>query len=178
MSFPRYHSYRESGVEWLGDVPAHWAVVPFKHVIQRIESGTSVNAVDTPAANGERGVLKTSCVYSGEFNAAENKAILPEEYDRASCPVRAGTLIVSRMNTPDLVGAAGLVRAEAEELYLPDRLWQLHIKNCEPAFVHFWTATAAYRSQVSNVLLGHEFEYAELSSGSTANVLVSKSPTA
>ncbi|MFK4534223.1 type I restriction enzyme S subunit [Bradyrhizobium ottawaense] len=148
MSFPRYPSYRESSVEWLGNVPAHWAVIPFKQVIQRIESGTSVNAVDTPAATGERGVLKTSCVYSGEFNAAENKAIIPEEYDRASCPLRAGTLIVSRMNTPDLVGAAGLVRAEAEELYLPDRLWQLHFKNCEPAFVHFWTATAAYRSQV------------------------------
>ncbi|MCS3497478.1 type I restriction enzyme S subunit [Bradyrhizobium japonicum] len=148
MSFHRYQSYKESGVEWLGQVPAHWAIVPFKHVIQRIESGTSVNAVDTPAAAGERGVLKTSCVYSGEFNAAENKAILPEEYDRASCPLRAGTLIVSRMNTPDLVGAAGLVRVETDELYLPDRLWQLHMKNCEPAFVHFWTATAAYRSQV------------------------------
>lgn len=154
MSFPRYDSHKESGVESLGEVPAHWAVVPFKQVIQRIESGTSVNAVDTPAAKGERGVLKTSCVYSGEFNSAENKAILPEEYDRASCPLRAGTLIVSRMNTPDLVGAAGLVRSEAEELYLPDRLWQLHLKNCEPAFVHFWTATAAYRSQVQMACSG------------------------
>jgi type I restriction enzyme S subunit len=154
MSFSRYDSYKESAVEWLGEVPAHWAVVPFKQVIRRIESGTSVNAVDTPAAEGERGVLKTSCVYSGEFNSAENKAVLPEEYDRASCPLRVGTLIVSRMNTPDLVGAAGLVRTEAEELYLPDRLWQLHLKNCEPAFVHFWTATAAYRSQVQMACSG------------------------
>lgn len=24
MSFPRYPSYKDSGVEWLGEVPAHW----------------------------------------------------------------------------------------------------------------------------------------------------------
>ncbi len=26
MSFPRYPSYKDSGVEWLGEVPEHWAV--------------------------------------------------------------------------------------------------------------------------------------------------------
>ena len=26
MSFPRYESYKESGVEWLGEVPEHWDV--------------------------------------------------------------------------------------------------------------------------------------------------------
>jgi type I restriction enzyme, S subunit len=28
MSFPRYDNYRDSGVEWLGEVPGHWGVVP------------------------------------------------------------------------------------------------------------------------------------------------------
>jgi type I restriction enzyme S subunit len=26
MSFPLYESYKDSGVEWLGEVPEHWAV--------------------------------------------------------------------------------------------------------------------------------------------------------
>ena len=26
MSFPRYPSYKDSGVEWLGEVPEHWGV--------------------------------------------------------------------------------------------------------------------------------------------------------
>ena len=25
MSFPRYPKYKASGVEWLGEVPEHWA---------------------------------------------------------------------------------------------------------------------------------------------------------
>ena len=24
MSFPRYPEYKDSGVEWLGEVPEHW----------------------------------------------------------------------------------------------------------------------------------------------------------
>lgn len=31
MSFPRYEVYKESGVEWLGEVPEHWDVEPLKH---------------------------------------------------------------------------------------------------------------------------------------------------
>ncbi|MEO5795598.1 MAG: restriction endonuclease subunit S [Rhodoferax sp.] len=32
MSFPRYPTYKDSGVEWLGEVPGHWEVVPLKHL--------------------------------------------------------------------------------------------------------------------------------------------------
>ena len=32
MSFPRYSDFKASGVEWLGDVPAHWENTPLKHV--------------------------------------------------------------------------------------------------------------------------------------------------
>ncbi len=32
MSLPRYPEYKDSGVEWLGEVPAHWRVVPLGRV--------------------------------------------------------------------------------------------------------------------------------------------------
>ena len=34
MSFPKYESYRNSGVEWLGEVPEHWNVEPLKRSCQ------------------------------------------------------------------------------------------------------------------------------------------------
>jgi type I restriction enzyme, S subunit len=34
MSFPRYPAYKDSGVEWLGDVPAHWAVKRLRRAVQ------------------------------------------------------------------------------------------------------------------------------------------------
>ena len=33
MSFPRYPKYKPSGVEWLGDVPEHWAVIPCRAIV-------------------------------------------------------------------------------------------------------------------------------------------------
>ncbi|CAM3317726.1 restriction endonuclease subunit S [Polaromonas hydrogenivorans] len=39
MSFPRYPNYKDSGVEWLEEVPEHWAVQPVKSLTTRIASG-------------------------------------------------------------------------------------------------------------------------------------------
>lgn len=42
MQFKQYPSYKDSGVEWLGDVPEHWQVKPNKYVfkIQKRIAGT------------------------------------------------------------------------------------------------------------------------------------------
>jgi type I restriction enzyme, S subunit len=42
VSFPRYPKYKESGVEWLGEVPEHWDILPAKHRIISSAGGTSI----------------------------------------------------------------------------------------------------------------------------------------
>ncbi len=154
MSLPRYPRYKDSGVEGLGGAPEHWEVAPLKRNIARVESGTSVNSSDQPATDGRAGVLKTSCVYGGFFDPSENKLVTDEDLHRVSCPVRQDTLIVSRMNTPDLVGAAGVVREAPTNLFLPDRLWQVSFVNATASFMHFWTLTSIYRAHVEAACTG------------------------
>ncbi|WP_336274154.1 restriction endonuclease subunit S [Vreelandella indica] len=36
MSYPAYPEYKDSGVEWLGEVPAHWEVKRLKHLLIQI----------------------------------------------------------------------------------------------------------------------------------------------
>ena len=36
MSFPRYPQYRDSGVEWLGEVPGHWEVKSIRYILNAI----------------------------------------------------------------------------------------------------------------------------------------------
>ena len=115
---------KPSGVEWLGDIPEHWRVKRLKSLICRLESGVSVNATDYPASGEEFGILKTSCVYNYNFNPNENKAIWPAELERAKVSPQKYSIIISRMNTPDLVGASGYVEKDYPTLFLPDRLWQ------------------------------------------------------
>ena len=40
MSFPRYPAYKDSGVEWLGEVPEHWVLSKLKHVARLSGGGT------------------------------------------------------------------------------------------------------------------------------------------
>lgn len=154
MRLPRYEEYKDSGISALGAIPSDWTSDALKRVVSLIESGVSVNAVDEPAVADAVGVLKTSCVYSGSFDPSENKAVVEEELSRVACPVKAGTLIVSRMNTPALVGAAGLVTEGAEHLFLPDRLWQVHLSGALPKFAHYWTLSPSYRAQVQMACAG------------------------
>jgi type I restriction enzyme, S subunit len=40
MSFPRYPSYKDSGVEWFGQVPEHWTLQKLKHIAVFTGGGT------------------------------------------------------------------------------------------------------------------------------------------
>ena len=146
---------KDSGVEWIGEIPEHWTRIALKYCIKQVGSGTSVNAEDRPANTDEMGVLKTSCVSSGCFAALENKAILENEYDRATCPVKAYTVIVSRMNTPDLVGACGYVEEDHPNLYLPDRLWQVEFnKDCVAKYMWYFLTSKYVRNYYASVCTG------------------------
>lgn len=147
-----------SGIDWLGDIPAHWEVAPMWTAIHELESGVSVNAMDVPAESGQLGVLKTSAVYSGVFDPNQNKTVYDEfEAERLSCQVRRGEIIISRMNTPDLVGASGLVTEDHPNLYLPDRLWQTKFAQkakAIPTFVYLFLNSRLFRAIIASRATG------------------------
>jgi len=124
QSIKRYEAYKDSGVEWLGEVPVHWENLRLKDVIAQLESGVSVNATNEPVEGDNIGVLKTSCVGKDTFLQNQNKSVWYTEIDRVRVPVRAGRIIISRMNTPQLVGASAYISDNYPNLFLPDRLWQ------------------------------------------------------
>lgn len=164
---------KDSGVEWLGEVPAHWEVSTLKRCISSVESGTSVNAADIPASKGQFGVLKTSSVFRGYFDWRENKTVIEEDYNRVSCPLKANALIVSRMNTPDLVGSAGLVSEAPGGIFLPDRLWQIVIKeSLHPEYIYHFTRTRTYRDQVKVACSGTSSSMQNLGQDDFGNLIL------
>ena len=45
MSYPAYPDYKDSGVEWLGEVPAHWEVKRLRYVAELNPSKTEVRTL-------------------------------------------------------------------------------------------------------------------------------------
>lgn len=101
-----------------------WAEVLLSELVASLEAGISVNGGDRPAEDGEVGVLRTSAVADGLFHPNANK-VVDDSYERArlSGPVLANTIIVSRSNTPELVGSCAYVGNDISRLFLSDKLW-------------------------------------------------------
>lgn len=56
MSFPKYPAYKDSGVEWLGEVPEHWKVLTAKRLFRNIRDSASPDA-EQLAATQAYGVI-------------------------------------------------------------------------------------------------------------------------
>jgi len=101
-----------------------WGKNPLSIFISSLDAGVSVNSGDRAANENEFGILKTSCVTNGFFEPTENKIVFKtEEISRLKEPVLENTIIISRMNTPALVGANAYISKSYANYFLPDRLW-------------------------------------------------------
>ncbi len=157
MKYAAYECYVPSESVWLDRLPSHWQQLRVKHVIERMESGVSVNSDANPATSDEIGILKTSCVYGDQFSPQENKRVLEDEVGRVACHVKADRLIISRMNTPELVGSCGYVGQDIPNLYLPDRLWQTVFsksRECLPRFAWYYLTSRPAKSAISSLAAG------------------------
>lgn len=110
MSFRKYTSYKDSGIEWLGKVPAHWEVKPLKylsHINNSVLSeGTDpdyeFDYVDIGSVSPELGIAKTERM---KFASAPS---------RARRLVQEGDVIVSTVRT--YLRAIAPIKGSAENL--------------------------------------------------------------
>ena len=96
-------SMKDTGIEWLGVVPAHWNVCLLKRVLRAVDYGIS-ESLDT---NGDVAVLRMGNIVNGRvsfddlrFTNAVDPSLLLEE----------GDLLYNRTNSLELIGKVGLFR--------------------------------------------------------------------
>ncbi|WP_225846855.1 restriction endonuclease subunit S [Streptomyces sp. HPF1205] len=110
--------------------------VPLRRFLWGVDQGTSPQCEAVPAGENEWGVLKVSSLRPGLFLPHENKR-LPEgvEPDRTS-EVHDGDLLITRANTPQLVGSTAVVRGARSKLLLSDKIFRVRLtREMSPDFV-------------------------------------------
>lgn len=147
---------KDSGVAWLGEVPAHWRVCALRRAIAKIEQGWSPDCHARPAEAGEWGVLKAGCVNGGKYRPAENKALPSELLPDESYCVKVGDVLMSRASgSPDLVGSTALVGETPGRLMLSDKIFRLRLEiDVDPAFFVAMLNARALRVQIEQALSG------------------------
>lgn len=148
-------------------------------LFSQISCGVSVNGEDRPALPGEPGVLRLSAVNGGVFRPNENKAVVGSEAKRLGTRVQFGTILISRSNTLELVGAAALVDQPVKDLFLPDLLWQAEIGNSNQTDVAWLAqvlASDAVRAEIKAKASGTSSSMKKLSMASFRQIAIRRPP--
>lgn len=113
----KYKEYKDSGVQWLGEIPSHWKVVPFKSVFDLMK-GLSI----TKANLTDEGI---NVISYGQIHSKQNKytQIVPELYRKVSIDYlttnpqalcnKEDFLIAD--TSEDIVGSGNFVRVDKEQ---------------------------------------------------------------
>ncbi len=158
---------KPSGLEWLGEIPAHWELRRIKFVSAWLDQGSSPIAANTPAAPGESGVLKLSAVSKGRFMRDENKALRVIEDEEQPLALRKGDILITRGNTPELVADVAYVPEDEPSLLLPDLIYRLRIKEKQilAEYLTAFLTTAAARVQIRRDARGSSGSMVKVSQG-------------
>lgn len=117
--------------------------------LQGIEAGKSFMCSDAPAPEGAWGVLKVSSVRPEGFVSSENKRVENLSLVNPRYEVAEGDLLMTRANTPELVGAASYVLAPQRRLLLCDKTLRLQPKpQVLPQYLWLWLQTPVARRHV------------------------------
>lgn len=85
MDFKQYPSYKDSGVEWLGEVPEHWVGSKFKYIFQEKQHTKNMN-------------LPFGAISFGSVVYKEDKANLTDELKENYQEVLQGEFLVNPLN--------------------------------------------------------------------------------
>ena len=158
----------------VGVIPDDWSASALEDFVHSLEAGISVNSVDKiNAFTHGKHILKTSCVSKGYFYSKKAKSIIPSDINRAKTIPKDGAIIVSRMNTPDLVGELGFVDGYYSDLFLPDRLWQMRFKTnvkCNTRWLAYILSFPSIAKKIKESATGTSNSMKNISKGSLLSI--------
>lgn len=145
-------------VEMFGDPMTNemgWEKVQLSTCLESIDSGRSL-VCDAFARQGNwPAVLKLSAATYGFYRPEENKAMLDENLFVEDAAVRAGDLLFTRKNTPELVGMCAYVYDTPSRLMMPDLIFRLNTTNrCNKVFLWKLINHDLFRDCIQSIATG------------------------
>jgi type I restriction enzyme, S subunit len=106
MNFPKYERYKESWVDWIGEVPEHWEVKAARFGYD-IQLGKMLQPEPGNSTDSEVPYLKSQHVQWGDVRLSALPQMWASEIDKIKYGVKRGDLLVCEGGD---VGRAGLVQ--------------------------------------------------------------------
>jgi type I restriction enzyme, S subunit len=110
MSFPRYPAYKPSGVEWLGEVPEHWEVLPLKREFVVVGGSTPKSDIQDYWDGGIQWITPADLSRLQSFEITESNWTITTEglNSWGTTKVPSGSVVISTRAPIGSLGIAGI----------------------------------------------------------------------
>jgi type I restriction enzyme S subunit len=144
VSFPAYPAYRDSGIDWLGEVPADWRIQKFRFTFRESSEKIESEVVGPMlSVSGYRGIEVKE--YGDENQRRAEEDLIGYRI------VRPGQLVVNTM----WLNYAGLGVSSHEGHVSPAyRAYWFADQNAEPRFTHYLLRSSIYVQGYTQLLTG------------------------
>ncbi|MEW2300993.1 restriction endonuclease subunit S [Streptomyces sp. NPDC006655] len=157
----------------VGEEAGGFRITTVGSLLESIEAGHSPDLEDKPAGEGQWGVLKVSAVGREGFRPRENKRVDDPSLIDSSTEVRPGDLLMTRANTPELVGTACVVERVRSGLMLSDKTLRLVMCDAgDPGFLALLLRQPELRKQIEIAATGTSNSMKNISQESIRNLVV------
>ena len=135
--------------------PMGWEQPALGECLEGIDNGKSYVCGNDSRIGNSPAILKLSAVTYGIYKPDENKAMINEELFDEGAEVKAGDLLFTRKNTPELVGMSAYVFSTPQKLMMPDLIFRLKTKEmCNKTYLWQLINHELFRPCIQNIANG------------------------
>ena len=133
--FRKYATYKDSGIAWLGEVPAHWTVTFIKRRYE-ITLGKMLKSNQTEPDETEEPYLRTVNVHWRGIDTSDVKRMWFTDYEKQKLKLYKDDLLVCEGGD---VGRSALWNDEIEDCYIQNSINRIRAReNADTRFLFYW----------------------------------------
>lgn len=141
---------RDSGLPWLGDIPAHWVLTRLKFVA-RVQTGVALGKNYDGEATTELPYLRVANVQDGFIDLSEVKTMAVPEREAASATLRSGDVLMNEGGDADKLGRGAIWDGSIDPCLHQNHVFALRPTSVSPEWLSTWTGSVFAKAYFETV---------------------------
>ena len=131
---------RDSGIPWLGEIPAHWEVTRLKFVAS-VQTGIALGKSFGNKPTEEFPYLRVANVQDGYFDLTEVKSISVPSKEAALCHLRAGDVLMNEGGDADKLGRGAIWTGQINPCLHQNHVFAVRPRRVSPDWLNSYTSS-------------------------------------
>jgi type I restriction enzyme S subunit len=131
---------RDSGIPWLGEIPAHWIGTRLKFVAD-VRGGITIGQRYSPTDLIEVPYLRVANVQDGRLDLTEVATVLVPSDEATACMLEAGDVLMNEGGDADKLGRGCVWRGEIVRCLHQNHVFAVRPRRVLSDWLNIWTST-------------------------------------